>query len=137
MVPLGLMCPILLPISSICWLASTLSISSVNQRLPSGPAAMSFSWLTPVGRGNSVMVPLGLMRPILLPISSGVLVPNPLKFVSVNHRLPSGPAAMSFGWLLAVGTGNSGMVRLGLMRPIGLPPGAGNQGLVPGLLVLP
>src|SRR5260221_2846211 len=137
MVPLGLMCPILLPISSICWLAGTLSVSSVNQRLPSDPAAMSFSWLIPVGRGNWVMVPLGLMGPILLPISSGVLVPNPLKFVSVNQRLPSGPAAMSFGWLLAVGTGNSVMVPLGLMRPIWLPPCSVNQRLLSGPAVIP
>src|SRR5258708_29071613 len=39
------------------------------------------------------------MRPILLPLGPG---PD-----STNHRLPSGPLAMSLGRLLAVGIGNS------------------------------
>src|SRR5260221_594880 len=51
----------------------------VNQRLPSGPAVMPSSLLP--GTGNKVMLPLGVMRPI---------VPA----LSVNQRLPSGPAVM-------------------------------------------
>src|SRR2546421_341999 len=78
-----------------------LPLSSVNQRLPSGPAAIPYGELLVVGTGNSVMVPLGLMRPILLPLSS------------VNQRLPSGPAVIPVGPLSAVGTGNSVMVPLG------------------------
>src|SRR5436853_7454529 len=55
---------------------------SVNQRLPSGPAVIPSGLLLDVGRGNSLMVPLGLMRPIWLPSCS------------VNQRLPSGPAVI-------------------------------------------
>ena len=58
--------------------------SSVNQSLPSGPAAM------PAGRllgsmpsSNSVISP------------SGVIVPIAPPSFSVNHMLPSGPSAMS------------------------------------------
>src|SRR2546428_12814569 len=84
-----------------------LPLTSVNQRLPSGPAAIS---LRKLGTGNSVMVPLGLMRPILLAVCS------------VYERLPSGPSVMPVGGLPAAGTesvgrGQSGLVRLRLMRP--------------------
>src|SRR5205809_52725 len=78
---------------------------SVNQRLPSGPAAIPIGLLA-VETENSVNVPLGLMRPILLPSNS------------VNQRLPSGPAAIPIGPLWAVGTENSVIAPLGLMRPI-------------------
>ena len=50
-----------------------------------------------------------MIRPILLP-------PN-----SVNQRLPSGPAAMPAGSLLAVGTVNSVMTPAVVIRPILLP----------------
>ena len=60
---------------------------SVNQRLPSEPAAIP-AGLPPKGSGNSVIAPDGVMRPILS---------APL---SVNQRLPSGPAVMMSGWLL-------------------------------------
>src|SRR5260221_559641 len=53
--------------------------SSVNQRLPSGPAVMPSGRLA--GTGNKVMLPLGVMRPIA-------------PALSVNQRLPSGPAVM-------------------------------------------
>ena len=56
---------------------------SVNQRLPSGPAVMPCGLLLAVSAAaNSVMVPAGVIRPILLPPSS------------VNQRLPSGPAVI-------------------------------------------
>jgi hypothetical protein len=55
---------------------------SVNQRAPSGPAAMPLGWLPSSGTGNSVTTPAVVIRPILL-LSS-----------SVNQRSPSGPAAM-------------------------------------------
>ncbi len=61
--------------------------------MPSGPAVMRKE---PLDVGNSVMVPLGVMRPAS---------PAP----SVNQRLPSGPAVMSKGVPL-VGMGNSVIV---------------------------
>ena len=70
-------------------------MTSVNQRLPSGPAAIPNRPLPAVRTGNSVTTPAVVIRPILLPPPS------------VNQRLPSGPAAIAGGWLLAVGTGNS------------------------------
>src|SRR2546427_436020 len=77
-----------------------LPLTSVNQRLPSGPAVIPVRTLSAVGIGNSVIVPLGLMRPILLPLSS------------VNQRLPSGPAVIPYR-TLTVGTRNSVIVPLG------------------------
>jgi len=56
-----------------------LNTSSVNQRLPSGPAVMPSGRLP--GTGNKVMLPLGVMRPIA-------------PALSVNQRLPSGPLVM-------------------------------------------
>ncbi len=44
-----------------------LAMSSVNQRLPSGPAVMSKGPLLLVGVRYSVIAPLGVMRPILSP----------------------------------------------------------------------
>jgi hypothetical protein len=75
-VPPGVIRPILLP------------VASVNQRLPSGPAAIPFGLLPPeMPVENSVTAPLGVIRPILLELNS------------VNQRLPSGPAAISTSWL--------------------------------------
>src|SRR6266700_3304691 len=71
--------------------------TSVNQRLPSGPAVIPSGVLLPFERGNSLMVPPGLMRPILLPS------------ISVNQRLPSGPAVIPSGLLPAVEVANSVM----------------------------
>src|SRR2546426_7974365 len=48
-----------------------------------------------VGTGNSLIVPVGVMRPILYTLPS------------VNQRLWSGPAAMPKGELLGVDRGNS------------------------------
>src|SRR5439155_1369042 len=52
------------------------------------------------GTGSSVI------RPIFIPSNS------------VNHRLPSGPAAMPKGRLFTVGTSNSVITPGGLIRPI-------------------
>src|SRR5438874_817067 len=82
---------------------------SVNQRLPSGPVTTSFGPLLSVGRGISVIVPVGVMRPIWL-----LVHPLELETHSVNQRLPSGPAVMPPGELLAVGIGNSVMMPAGL-----------------------
>src|SRR5215468_1448581 len=71
-----------------------LPLVSVNQRLPSGPAVIPKGPLLTVGIENSVIVPVGVMRPILL-------------LDSVNQRLPSGLAVIDAGSLLAVETGNS------------------------------
>ena len=54
----------------------------------------------------SVMEPLGVMRPILLPS------------YSVNQRFPSDPLTRNSRLLLAVGTAYSVMEPLGVMRPI-------------------
>jgi hypothetical protein len=79
---------------------------SVNQRLPSGPAAMPF----PLLPGNSVMAPAAVMRaiPTLSP---------------VNQRLPSAPPAMP----LAPLAGNSVMTPAVVIRPILLPESSVNH----------
>ena len=57
---------------------------------------------------NSVIVPVGVIRPIRPGLSD-----------SVNHRLPSGPAVIALGWLLAVRpVVNSVIVPVGVIRPI-------------------
>ena len=82
-------------------------------------------WPLPaVGTGNSVIVPLGLIRPILSPLHS------------INQRLPSGPAVIKLGLLPAVGTGNSVILPLGLMRPILFPLHSANQKLPSGPAVI-
>ena len=48
-----------------------LPLYSVNQRLPSGPAAIPYGRLPAVGTGNSVTTPAVVIRPILLPTSFG------------------------------------------------------------------
>src|SRR5205085_2904826 len=64
---------------------------AVNQRLPSGPAAIPTGSSRAAGTVNSLNVPLVVIRPILL-------VPD-----SVNQSLPSGPAVIPTG---AVPPGN-------------------------------
>ena len=65
--------------------------SSVNQRLPSGPAVIPTGLLPAVMPvANSVTAPAGVIRPIRLPTCS------------VNQRLPSGPAVIPSGPLPAV-----------------------------------
>src|SRR5260370_41986918 len=98
--------------------------ASVNQRLPSGPVVIPHGPLLDAGRGSSVMVPLGVMRPILLLLPSS----------SVNQRLPSGPVVIPPGprrnpgmgmpvGMWAGGIRKSGVAPLGLMRPrVGHPP---------------
>ena len=79
----------------------------VYQRFPSGPAAIPIgSSLGGCGVGNSVMTPVGVIRPMLL------------RRCSVNHRLPSGPAVMPQGPLPAVGVGNSAKTPAVVTRPI-------------------
>src|ERR1700758_4942394 len=58
------------------------------------------------GKGNSVITPAVVIRPILLPA------------FSTNHRLPSGPAVIPSGDALAVGIGYSVIVPDVVMRPI-------------------
>src|SRR5207249_9202694 len=55
--------------------------------------------------GNSLTVPFGVIRPILSPRNS------------VNHRLPSGPAAISDRSLPGVGTVNSVIVPIDGLKP--------------------
>jgi hypothetical protein len=66
----------------------------VNHTLPSAPAAIPNGPLFAVGIVNSVIVPVGVIRPILSPL------------VSVNHTLASAPAAIPNGELPAVGIVN-------------------------------
>ena len=72
-VPLGVIRPILLP------------LSSANQRLPSGPVTIPCGTALGVGRGNWVIVPAGDRR-MILPVCCSVI-----------HRLPSGPLVISLG----------------------------------------
>src|SRR5688500_16111881 len=71
------------------------------------------------------MTPPVVIRPIWLPARS------------VNHRLPSGPAAIPKGSLAAVGTGNSVMTPPGVMRPIRLPALSVTQRLPSGPATIP
>src|SRR5450631_149297 len=77
---------------------------SVNHRFPSGPATIATA-PDPVGIGNSVMVPPGVMRP-MLPASS------------VNHTLPSGPFAIPMGDAAADCRLNSTASPAVVIRPI-------------------
>ena len=88
--------------------------SSVNQRLPSGPAAIPRGMLAgPIPGENSVITPPGVMRPMRLPANS------------VNQRVPSGPAVIPSGCPLA---GNSfAVARTGAIRPIRLGASSVNQ----------
>ncbi len=61
---------------------------SVNQRLPSGPAVILEGNVFAEGKGNSVILPDVVMRPM-----DG----TPSCPISVNQRLPSGPAVMARG----------------------------------------
>src|SRR5260370_6179907 len=68
--------------------------ASVNQRLPSGPVVIPHGPLLDAGRGNSVMVPLGAMRPILLSLLSRT-VKQSLPSVSIaTPRVPPRHAPM-------------------------------------------
>jgi integrase/recombinase XerD len=83
---------------------------SVNHRLPSAPAAIPPTGkLFAVGIVNSVIVPVGVIRPILSPL------------FSVNHTLASAPAAIPTGELPAVGIVNS----------VNAPSGAGAAAALP------
>src|SRR5437588_192668 len=70
-------------------------LSSVNQRLPSGPAVIPWGELCPVGTENSVIWPVGVMRPTWF------------FFTCTNQRLPSGPRVIPSGRLLREGSRNS------------------------------
>ena len=90
--------------------------SSVNQMLPSGPAAMLSAPLLAVGIGCSVMTPAGVMLPIRLP-------PTP----SANHRLPSAPAAIPCGSEEGLGRVNSVKAPEVVTRPTRLPADSANH----------
>ncbi len=97
---------------------------SVNQRLPSGPAAMPSGWLPAVGTENSVTAPAVVIRPIRSPS------------YSVNQRFPSGPAAIPPGLTSGVGRGNSVTTPAVVIRPIRLPKDSVNQRLPSGPAVI-
>src|SRR5262245_59562728 len=77
---------------------------SVNQMLPSGPAAIPPSVPVESVTTNSVTAPDGVIRPT-------DFVP-----VSVNQTLPSGPAVIAISSLPA-GSANSVTVPAGVLRP--------------------
>ena len=79
---------------------------SVNQRSPSGPAAIPNGRPRSSERGNSVIRPAGVIRPIALPRCS------------VNQRLRSGPTAIPTGSASSVGIVNSVTLPPVVMRPI-------------------
>src|SRR5436309_3424881 len=83
MLPAGVIRPILL------------RVASVNQRLPSGPAAIPSGSLPDVGMAYSLTAPPTVTRPMLLPLHS------------VNHRLPSRPPTIPPGQLSGAGRGYS------------------------------
>src|SRR6185436_3172769 len=85
---------------------------SVNQRLPSGPVAMSDGRAATSPTGNSVKVPSGVRRPIF--------------WASVNQTLPSGPFVMPPGAAPA-GTMKYVTRPLGVTRPIRLLAATENQ----------
>src|SRR4051812_49186668 len=82
---------------------------SVTQRVPSLPATMLCGPELTDGSANSVMTPAGVIRPTLSIVGE--------VFVSVNHRLPSGPAVMPRG-LPTVGTVYSVIVPFGVILAI-------------------
>src|SRR6266567_2576398 len=84
---------------------------SVNQSAPSGPVVIP-DGEEPAGSGNSVILPVVVMRPIASP---GAPSPG----VTVNHSAPSGPAAMPAASVSATGRVNWRMCPLaGLIAPI-------------------
>src|SRR5207248_1366433 len=87
-------------------------VVSVNHRAPSavGPAAI------PVGPAPAVMP----AENSLMVLVSVVMFPTRSEPNSVNHRLPSGPAAIPVTWLAApLGTtADSVTVPVGVIRPI-------------------
>jgi hypothetical protein len=94
---------------------------SANHTWPSGPAATPTGWVSTEGIGNSVMTPVVVILPILLPT------------VSANHRLfdcagfGSGPETMAFGLLPGVGIAYSVNAPATVRRPIRLPVNSVNQ----------
>src|SRR5258708_7972625 len=92
------------------------AMRSVNHSAPSGPTAMPYGSLSAVGTANSVIAPLTVIRPILLPEAAD----------SVNHRAPSGPAVMNSGPAPAA-RGYSVKIPAGEILPILLPASSVNQ----------
>jgi hypothetical protein len=117
-----------------------------------------------VGMKNWMMVPAGVIRPILfLPNSvnhtlpSGpVVIPNVppvepgnsvitpavvirpmLSVLSVNQRFPSGPTVIPRGPLKGVGMGNSVMTPVVVIRPMLLAPYSANHRFPSGPAVIP
>src|SRR5712692_9327426 len=84
---------------------------SVNQSAPSDPVVIP-DGDEPAGKGNSVILPVVVMRPIASPGS-----PSP--GLTVNHSAPSGPAVMPAASVPATGRVNWRMCPLaGLIAPI-------------------
>src|SRR5260370_21471145 len=123
---------------------------TVNHNAPCGPVVMPKERpavvTTPAGRGNWLMTPAVVIRPIGSPpvnhnapsgpvvmpagkvraigIGNSVIAPavvmRPilLALFSVNHSAPSGPVVMPQGWLPAVGIGNSVITTAAATRPL-------------------
>ena len=91
----ALICVTIVPVVSITpTLVAPPGLCSVNQRFPSGPDVIPKGMLPAVVMGNSLMVPAGVILPILPPGT-----------FSVNHRLLSDPSVIAHGRTPGVGTG--------------------------------
>jgi len=78
-----------------------------------------------VGTGNSLNVPVVVMRPMLLPLDS------------VNQSALSGPEVIALGPDEEVGMGNSVMLPFVVMRPILLVLSSVNQRALSGPVMMP
>ena len=140
--------------------------NSVNQRFPSGPAAMPIGQAGPAQLGhpgfwshsgrishvnsNETGVPPALLEGAVRPtgppapgIGYSVMTPEVVilpilsPLYSVNHRFPSAPAATKAGLLLAVGMGNSVITPAVVILAMPLEPNSVNHRLPSGPTVIP
>ena len=89
----------------------------MNHSAPSGPAAMLWGPPPSEGISNSVIKPVVVIRPILLPTTQR----GPgwrMQADSVNHKAPSGPVVMPQGWAFGLGRANSVILPSVEIRPI-------------------
>ena len=84
-----------------------------------------FGRLPEAGAENSVIIPAGVIRPILFAL------------FSANQRFPSGPRVIPLGTLPPVGMGNSVTTPAGVIRPIWLPVSSVNHRFPSGPALMP
>src|SRR6266508_2691638 len=97
-----------------------------NHRYLSGPDVIAHGPLLAKGRVNSVMAPVGVIRPTFM------------RSASVNQRFPSGPEVIAHGPLWNVGMANSALSTPAvLMCRTLFPPCSANQRFPSGPLPIP